>query len=177
MAHKKTVKKAIKGNAEAFELLINEQREKLYKTAWLYVRNKEDALDIVQEAVTKAFVSLAQLKKPELFNAWLMKILIHTAYDVLQKKKKVVLTDDFSNFQRKESIEVEEKIDLISAITNLDYHYRTAIILFYFHDQSIHTISEIMDKPEGTIKTYLRRAKGELKKVLGGVNIDEKRLV
>ncbi|UOQ43742.1 sigma-70 family RNA polymerase sigma factor [Halobacillus salinarum] len=177
MVHKKIVKKAIKGNADAFESLIKEQREKLYKTAWLYVRNKEDALDIVQESVTKAFVSLAQLKKPELFNAWLMKILIHTAYDVLQKKKKVVLTDDFSNFQGKESIEVEEKIDLISAITTLDYHYRTVIILFYFHDQSIQSISEIMDKPEGTIKTYLHRAKGELKKVLGGVNIDEKRLV
>lgn len=177
MVHKKHVKKAMKGNAEAFEILINEQKEKLYKTAYLYVRNKDDALDIVQETVTKAFVSLSQLKQPELFNAWLMKILIYTAYDVLQKKKKVVLTEDFSYLKEKESIEIEEKMDLMSAITTLNYNYRTVIILFYFHDQSIKHISELMDKPEGTIKTYLHRAKSELKKLLGGMSLDEKKLV
>ncbi len=72
MLHKKVVK-AIKGDEEAFELLIKEEGDKLYKTAFLYVRNKDDALDVVQEAVTKAFISIHQLKKPELFSAWLMK--------------------------------------------------------------------------------------------------------
>ncbi|RWZ54586.1 sigma-70 family RNA polymerase sigma factor [Halobacillus fulvus] len=177
MAHKRIVKKAIRGNAEAFESLIKEQREKLYKTAFLYVRNQEDALDVVQEAVTKAFVSINQLKKTELFNAWLMKILIHTAYDVLNKKRKVVLTEDFSSYQDQKSLKIEEKIDLLSAITTLDHRYRTAVILFYFHDQSIKSISEIMDKPEGTVKTYLHRAKKELRKLLGGVSNDEKRYV
>ncbi|MFD2922147.1 sigma-70 family RNA polymerase sigma factor [Halobacillus naozhouensis] len=176
MLHKKVVK-AIKGDEEAFELLIKEEGDKLYKSAFLYVRNKDDALDVVQEAVTKAFISIHQLKKPELFSAWLMKILIHTAYDLLHKKKKVVLTDDFSTFKDEERVGYEEKLDLLSAISTLSHNYKTVIILFYFHDQSIKSIAESMDKPEGTIKTYLYRAKGEIKKLLGGVNLDEKRMV
>ncbi|ASN05402.1 sigma-70 family RNA polymerase sigma factor [Virgibacillus necropolis] len=176
MLHKKVVK-AIKGDEEAFELLIREEGDKLYKTAFLYVRNKDDAMDVVQEAVTKAFISIHQLKKPELFSAWLMKILIHTAYDYLHKKKKVVLTDDFSNFRGSEHLDLEEKLDLLSAISTLSHNYKTVIILFYFQDQSIKSISESMSKPEGTIKTYLRRAKVEIKKLLGGVSIDEKRMV
>lgn len=98
MSHKKVIK-AIKGDDQAFEALIREEGDKLYKTAFLYVHNKDDALDIVQETVTKAFVSIHQLKKPELFSSWLMKILIHTAYDLLHKKKKVILTNDFTTFK------------------------------------------------------------------------------
>ncbi|WP_028782330.1 sigma-70 family RNA polymerase sigma factor [Thalassobacillus devorans] len=177
MLHKYVVKKAIKGDEEAFEKLIKEESEKLYKTAFLYVRNEHDALDVVQEAVTKAFISISQLKKAELFNAWLMKILIHTAYDFLQKRKKVVLTEDFSNFREYENHHIEEKLDLISALSILSPKYKTVIILFYFHDQSIKSISETMEKPEGTVKTYLHRAKNELKKLLGGVKIDEKRTI
>ncbi|MYL56235.1 sigma-70 family RNA polymerase sigma factor [Virgibacillus halodenitrificans] len=176
MLHKEVIK-AIKGDEEAFEALIKEEGAKLYKTAFLYVRNKDDALDVVQETVTKAFISIHQLKKPELFSAWLMKILIHTAYDLLHKKNKVVLTDDFSTFKGEQRVGHEEKLDLLSAISKLNHNYKTVIILFYFQDQSIKSISESMDKPEGTIKTYLHRAKSEIKKLLGGVDLDEKRMV
>ncbi|SDZ83747.1 RNA polymerase sigma-70 factor, ECF subfamily [Thalassobacillus cyri] len=177
MLHEHIVKKAMKGNEEAFETLIKEESEKLYKTAFLYVRNEHDALDVVQDAVTKAFISINQLKKAELFKAWLMKILIHTAYDFLQKRKKVVLTDDFSNFREYENHSIDEKLDLLAALSNLSTDYKTVIILFYFHDQSIKSISETMEKPEGTVKTYLHRAKNELKKSLGGVRINEKRTI
>ncbi|WP_121615455.1 sigma-70 family RNA polymerase sigma factor [Virgibacillus halodenitrificans] len=176
MSHKEVIK-AIKGDEEAFESLIKEEGDKMYKTAFLYVRNKDDALDVVQETVTKAFISIHQLKKPELFSAWLMKILIHTAYDLLHKKNKVVLTDNFSSFKGEQRVGHEEKLDLLSAISKLTHNYKTVIILFYFQDQSIKSISESMDKPEGTIKTYLHRAKSEIKKLLGGVDLDEKRMV
>ncbi|MGM7700422.1 sigma-70 family RNA polymerase sigma factor [Pseudalkalibacillus sp. Hm43] len=179
MTHTKLVKKAIKGNEEAFETLIREQHEKLYRTAFLYVRNKDDALDIVQDTVCKAYMSIGQLKQPEYFSTWLTKILIRTAYDLLKKKKKVVLNgDDFLTMVRdQKSPKTEDRLDLAEAIGHLSIPYQTAIILFYYHDQSIQTIAETMDKPEGTIKTYLHRAKQELKKQLEGANIYEQRLV
>ncbi|MEH6938905.1 RNA polymerase, partial [Bacillus sp. JJ664] len=52
---------AINGDDEAFETIIKAESDKLYKTAILYVRNKEDALDVIQETVYKAFVSINQL--------------------------------------------------------------------------------------------------------------------
>ncbi|MDX8342362.1 sigma-70 family RNA polymerase sigma factor [Rossellomorea sp. YZS02] len=169
----KLVKKAIKGNEQAFEKLIHAESEKLYRTAFLYVRNKEDALDVVQETVCKAFTSISRLKNPEYFSTWLIKILIHTAYATLKKKKRIVLTgDEFldSAITSAEESDIEGRIDLVTAVASLNNHYQTVIILFYFQGQSIKTISETMGTPEGTVKTYLRRAKLELKKLLEGVN-------
>ncbi|MBN8192890.1 sigma-70 family RNA polymerase sigma factor [Bacillus sp. NTK074B] len=168
----KLVKKAIKGNEQAFEKLIHSESEKLYRTAFLYVRNKEDALDVVQETVCKAFISISRLKNPEYFSTWLIKILIHTAYGILKKQKRMVLTGDeyFDNAIASEKTDVEGRIDLLTAVASLSQHYQTVIILFYFQGQSIKTISKTMETPEGTVKTYLHRAKKELKKLLEGVN-------
>lgn len=172
MDYIKLVKKAIKGDEVAFETLIVDQSDKLYRTAFLYVRNKEDALDVLQETTYKAFISMDQLKYPEYFSTWLIKILIRTAYDVLNKKKKTILIGDefFESVTENSTEKIELGLDLTEAISMLNRHYQTVIILFYYHDLPISKIAETMDKPEGTIKTYLHRAKKELKKTLGGVD-------
>ncbi|TMU85098.1 sigma-70 family RNA polymerase sigma factor [Bacillus sp. BHET2] len=168
----KLVKKAIKGNEKAFEMLIQHESEKLYRTAFLYVRNKEDALDVVQETACRAFTSISRLKNPEYFSTWLIRILIHTAYSFLKKQNRFILTgEDFLDHALiAEETDVEGRIDLITAMASLNHHYQTVIILFYFQGQSIKMISETMDTPEGTVKTYLHRAKLELRKLLEGVN-------
>ncbi|MRG85933.1 sigma-70 family RNA polymerase sigma factor [Salinibacillus xinjiangensis] len=170
------VKKAINGDKEAFEAIIKNESEKLYKTAFLYVRNKDDALDVLQETTYKAFISIRQVKQPEYFHTWLTRILIRTAYDVLRKRKKVVLDENLiSNLSDGSSRDIEGKLDVINAISNLSKSYQTVIILYYYHDLTIHQIAETMEKPDNTIKTYLRRAKIELKKIIGGVNYSEQR--
>lgn len=173
------VKKAIKGNEDAFEQLIKQESDKLYRTAYLYVRNKEDALDVLQETVCKAFVGIHKLKEPKYFSTWLVKILIRTAYGVIQKKKKTVLSGEALIYSLIEntSPSPEEDLDLTNAISTLDQNYQTVIILFYFHDLSIKTIAEKMQKPEGTIKTYLHRAKAELKGLLEGAGSYGQRMV
>ncbi|MDR0136789.1 sigma-70 family RNA polymerase sigma factor [Metabacillus idriensis] len=170
------VKKAIKGNEEAFEELVKAESAKLYKTAFLYVRNKEDALDVLQDTVCKAFISIESLRQPEYFSTWLTKILIRTAYELLKKKKKTVLME--SAFLEKKAIVYQEsELDLTFAISALNQNYQTVIILFYYHDLSIRSIAETMNKPEGTIKTYLRRAKAELKQVLEGGELYGQKMV
>jgi RNA polymerase sigma-70 factor, ECF subfamily len=168
------VRKAINGDEEAFETLVKNESEKLYKTAFIYVRNEEDALDVLQETIYKAFISIKQVKQPQFFNTWLTKILIRTAYDVLRKRKKLVFDENLiSNISDGSSRNVEGKMDVINAISSLNKNYQTAIILYYYHDLTIHQIAETMGKPENTIKTNLRRAKIELKKSIGGVNFSE----
>ena len=173
------VKKAIKGNEKAFELLLKQESSKLYRTAYLYVGNKEDALDVVQETVYKAYKSIGSLKSPEYFSTWIIKILIRTAYRILEKNKKLITIDyEFlNNLQDHKVIEIHQKIDLANALNVLRENDKTAIILFYYHGLPIHIIAQMMDKPEGTVKSYLRRAKMELKKILGGEDRYEERLV
>ncbi|MRX72782.1 sigma-70 family RNA polymerase sigma factor [Bacillus lacus] len=166
MESHRLVKKAIKGNRNAFEKLVQQHYEKIYRTAYLYVHNEEDALDVVQEATYQAFTSIHSLKNPEYFSTWLTRIVIRCSGRVLKRKKNVVpLSDEIlSNLPDQANVNIEESLQLLDAIKQLKENYCTAIILFYYHDYSIKTISSIMEIPESTVKTYLSRGKAELKK-------------
>ena len=63
----KLVARAKKGDADAFQALIHEEKEKLYKMAYVYMRNEDDALEVFQETVYKTFESIATLKNNRLF--------------------------------------------------------------------------------------------------------------
>lgn len=85
-----TVKRAINGDAKAFEeLLILEERMLFYK-ALTYVSRKEDALDAIQETSCKAFLSIGQLQNPEYFSTWLFRILIRECYQLLKKRDQII---------------------------------------------------------------------------------------
>ncbi|MDG4657294.1 sigma-70 family RNA polymerase sigma factor [Ectobacillus antri] len=163
-----TVKQAINGNTEAFEALLYASEEKLYYTALSYMKNKEDALDAIQEATCKAYLSLKQLKKPEFFSTWLFRILICECYRLLKHKQRVLPYEESELIKRlpHKQTEKNDTVDISGALSQLNYFYQTAIILYYYHDLSIKQIAEVMDKPVGTIKTYLYRGKKQLKQEL-----------
>jgi RNA polymerase sigma-70 factor, ECF subfamily len=168
MKEAKLVKKAIKGNAKAFEELLVLHSERLYKTAFLYAGNRDDALDIVQETSCKAFLAIGQLKNEQYFLTWLTRILIHCAYDILKKRKREMPVEKLVDLPANSEVRVAENLDLMEAITLLKAQHRTAIILFYYHDLPISEIARTMDAPENTVKTYLQRGRKELKTRLGG---------
>ena len=156
------VKKARLGNDEAFYELIKQRKELLYRTAYAYVKNRDDALDIVSDTVYKAYRSLRKLKKPSLFNTWLTRILINCSLDHLHRRKRAIPVKELAHVpvQARES---SEKLDLYRAIDKLDDRCRTVIILKYFHDLTIREVAEIMQCPQGTVKTYLHKALNSLR--------------
>ena len=160
--------KAIRGDKLAFEELLKSESEKLYKIAFLHMQNKEDALDVLQETTCKAYLAIAQLKEPAYFSTWLIKILIRTAYRELERKKKSIALPEERIAYILESNQAEEpSFDLTEQLSKLKPEYKNAILLFYYYDLPIRTIAVSMGKPPSTIKTYLRRAKLELKQKLG----------
>ncbi|MFU2018521.1 RNA polymerase [Peribacillus butanolivorans] len=169
MNEMKLVKRAIKGNKNAFEELLVIHSDQLYRTAFLYVGNREDALDIVQETAYKALLAVGQLKNERFFLTWLTKILIHCAFDVMKKKKKEIPIEKIIDLSSGKIEKRDEHLDLVRAINQLKDHYRNAVILFYFQDLPISEVAKIMNVPENTAKTYLHRGKNQLKKLLGGV--------
>src|SRR5690606_39568736 len=60
------------------------------RTAFVYVKNQNDALDVVQETAYRAFKSIKNLKEPVYFKTWLFKIAINCAIDIIQKQKKII---------------------------------------------------------------------------------------
>ncbi|WP_254846845.1 sigma-70 family RNA polymerase sigma factor [Oceanobacillus sojae] len=160
-----TVKKAIDGDAAAFEELLFLEEQMLYYKALSYVNNKQDALDAIQETSCKAFLAIGQLRNPEYFSTWLFRILIRKCYQLLKERKQIIPYEENELFIRLESNQEKEieSFHLSEALSKLKTSYQTSIILFYYHDLSIQDIAEIMEKPAGTIKTYLRRAKKKLK--------------
>lgn len=164
------VQKAKRGNDEAFEQLISSVRHKLYRTAYSYVRNEQDALDIYQETIYKAYTSLKKLKKPESFQSWIIKILVFKSIDFIRKESRHFSTGDeelFVELISKESTDyIDQSMDLSEAFKFLDPKYKTIILLRYYHDLSIKEIANMMNYPEGTVKSYLSRAQKQLRPIL-----------
>lgn len=161
------VKKAIKGDKDSLAILIKENKEDLYKIAYSYVKNKEDAIDIMQECSYKAMLYISKLKNPEYFKTWITKIVINCSIDSLKvKSNELYFEDGIESTVEQKSISTDEKLDLHNAIDLLGEKYRTAIILKYFRGMSIKNISDVMDIPQNTVKTYLKRGKESLSKIL-----------
>ena len=158
------IKLALRGDDNAFYELINERKSQLYKTAYAYVKNKEEAIDIVSETVCKAFISIKKLREPSLFNTWLTRILINTSLDCLKKNSKVVPLDE--NLRTDAFIipkDDDQIIDLKIAVDRLNGKLKTIVILKYFEDMTLVEIAKILQCPLGTVKTMLHKALGELR--------------
>lgn len=168
--HTELVRRAIKQDEAAFEQLILLHSEQLYRTAYVYVKNEQDALDVVQETVYKAFISIGQVKEPKYFVTWLTKILIRNCYCVLNQQ--TAAADLVEQVPVKESSR-EEHLDLIDALSHLRKEYRDVLILFYFHDVPMKEIASFIGITLNTVKTYLKRGREELKKQLGGLDYVE----
>ena len=136
----------------------------LFRSAFLYVKNEADALDAVQECVTKGLIGIEKLKEPRYFKTWLTRILLNCIWQDKQKAQTVSLEEYVE--QGTLDYLIEEKVDLYDAIDSLKGHYKTVVILFYFQELKIREIAQIMDIPEGSVKADLYRAKKMLRKWL-----------
>ncbi|TMU87007.1 sigma-70 family RNA polymerase sigma factor [Bacillus sp. BHET2] len=174
MLREKTIREAKRGDEKAFQDLIQIEKNKLYRLAYVYVKNEDDALDIVQDAIYKAFLSIKKLKEPQYFSTWLSRILIHSALDYLKKHRRVVPIEDMGEFFKIENLQLEDKLDLGGAIDRLDPLYKTAIILRYYKDLPIKEIAELLECQEGTVKTRIHRAINQLKSDLERGEYDER---
>ena len=92
------VKKAVKGDRRAFEDLINIYFDRLYKEAYLRCKHEEDAKEIVQETIYKAYRSIKKLKEPKYFKTWLSRILINVANDYMRENGMIDLTHEESDY-------------------------------------------------------------------------------
>ena len=121
---------------------ITERKEDFYRLAYSYVKNKDDALDIVQESIQKALTSVESVKNPDVIKSWFYKILVRTAIDFLRKQKKLKVMDD-------------ETIEFLSR--GKEDHYKDTDLHEALDDLKLEEIADITGENINTVKTRLYR--------------------
>jgi RNA polymerase sigma-70 factor (TIGR02954 family) len=166
-----TVQKAICGDDHAFLELIGAFKIDLYKTAFAYLRNEEEALEAIQEVTYRAYRGLKSLREPAYFKTWLIRIMINYCNDTLKKKQRIILSEDI--LLTAGTSENYSAIELHEAMQALDIRSREILTLKYFHDFKIKDIALALNCPEGTVKTWLNKALKTLREKLdekGGIS-------
>ena len=133
--------------------------------AYVYLKNKDDALDVVQEVAYQSFKKINTLKKPEYFKTWLMKITMNCATNVIKKNKKVVhLKPEYEEFIGADNEDIPLSISLQDLIEALEEDEKSVVLLRFYHNHTFKEISELLEIPLGTAKSVLYRALNKLRK-------------
>lgn len=144
----------------------------MYYLAYSIVNNKEDASDVVNESILKAYEKLDKLKNKEVFKTWILRIVHNTAVEMIRKNKNMIDIEEVDNVLEVEiNNDVETKLTLRDAVNKLKKTYREVIILFYYEDLSIEKISKITNANIITVRKQLSRARKQLKAILKEENI------
>ncbi|WP_343337914.1 RNA polymerase sigma factor SigV [Terrisporobacter petrolearius] len=142
---------------------IVDNKESLYRFAYTYVKNEDDALDIVHDAVCKSLVNINTLKNIDSIKPWIYQIVSNCAIDYIRKNKKYVAISDEIEDENAIGYDTYEDIDLQEALERLPEKYRIVIVLRYFEDMKIGDIAGILNENENTIKTRLYKGLSKLK--------------
>lgn len=159
-----TIKQNIYDKLVAF--LIADQAH-FYRYAYSYVRNPEDALDIVQNAVCKALEHYETLKNEEAVRSWFYRILANECLFLLNTRKKYTLTEDQTQLDgRYEEKGYDHPDDLTKQIDQLEPDVGQIIRLRFFEEMSLKEIADIVEMNLNTVKAKLYRGLKSLKIVL-----------
>ena len=112
---------------------IVDNKESLYRFAYGYVKNQDDALDIVHDSICKSLTKIDTLKDIGNIKPWIYKIISNCAIDYIRKNKKYVINNDL-DLDDSISYDTYENIDLQKALDELPEKYKTIVILRYFED-------------------------------------------
>ena len=150
-------------NAEA---VVKTYSDMIYRIAIRYVTKPEDAEDVYSEVFLSYFRKPRTFESEEHRKAWLIKVTINCAKDLLMKRVPYEDLEEVQVAKEEKGPEREELMDLRQALSELREDYREVISLYYLDDIPVKEIAALLEKPENTIKSLLHRGRAELKEKL-----------
>lgn len=148
---------------EEFARRIEQIRQKLYKTALLYLGNETAAMDALDEAVYKALKNIRKLRQPEYFDTWITRILINECHNENRRRKRFQPMEELPEF----AAEAFDSLPLREAIRRLPADLKEVVILRYFAGYTLVETAQALGIPQGTAATRQRRALALLRLELG----------
>jgi RNA polymerase sigma-70 factor (ECF subfamily) len=168
----------LRGNSDAFATLVERYDRAVYHLAYRTLRDVEEARDATQEAFFKAFRSLRTFKPGAKFSTWIFAIAYHACCDRLNRRKHYTGDElperaDAGPGPEQQVIDLDRAARLRRAIEALPEKYRTVITLFHLQGKQYDEIATVLGLPMGTVKTHLFRAKEQLRRLLGEMEVTE----
>lgn len=162
-------------NRKAQLLLYRKYCDGMFAVAMRFLKNEDDAEDVLQDAFIKAFQKIHQFNGEVSFGAWLKRIVINKSIDFLKSKKQdlVELDETYLHVQSNEDWSVEETITIDEVrlgIETLPEKYKYVVLMFLVEGYDHGEISQVLELPETTCRTRLMRGKVLLKKLLKNKN-------
>ncbi|WP_053366478.1 RNA polymerase sigma factor [Bacillus sp. FJAT-27245] len=156
-------REAINGNEAAQMQLLNLYKDPMYRIAYSYMRNEQDADDALQEMTYQCLKNIHRVQKPEFLKTWLVRIVINTCLMMKRRRKRDVITNDF----QEQPQHMAELFELNDVISQLPIEQQELIHLKYFKDLKNSEIATLLNIPEGTVKSRLHKTLKKIRHLFG----------
>ena len=171
------VKQVINGNENAFRFLVKKHQRLVWHVVWRMVGKSDEIEDICQDVFLKVYKNIPRFRNESKLSTWIASIAWNTCSDYLKKHKRdrldlsetipakaeLAMTDD-TTWRIVHEADMKELVR--KGIDQLPLQYRTVLTLYHLEEFSYNEIEEITGMPEGTVKSYLNRARRQLKEIL-----------
>ena len=167
------------GDKDLYEILVRRYNERLYRVARAIVRNSEEAADIVQEALVRAFAQLGQFSGAAKFSTWLTKIAVYEALARLRQRARMIDSEITAETGNQSFVEALESLTpnpeqqalqsqaleiLEAAVDALPSALRSVFMMREIEEMSTRETAECLDISEETVKIRLHRARKLLRR-------------
>ena len=172
------VRRVLAGNAQAFVLIVQNNQRLVWHMAWRMLQHRQEAEDCCQEVFLRVHQNLRQYRGESSLSTWIGRVAFSVALRMAQKRKlRLDIPNDFEPESAFEQIGSGEDVEtahaesaqlnaLHAAIEQLPSLPRTVLSLHYRDGLQIAEIAQMLDCPEGTIKSHLNRGRNRLKSAL-----------
>lgn len=170
LSDKQLVERVLQGDHHAFGLIVKDTERLVVQIVGRMISHAEDRKDIVQEVYLKTFKHLSGFRYAAKLSTWIGNIAYNTCINFLERRRLRVVGDEFFPEMPADEPGVEALVEgrelkaiITARIEELSPLYKTLLVLFHQEGMSYGDIGQITSLPEGTIKSYLFRARKQLK--------------
>jgi RNA polymerase sigma-70 factor (ECF subfamily) len=165
------VERAQKGDHDAFAVLARGAISRLDKTAWLMLRDADQASDAVQNALVRAWRDLPSLRDPDRFEAWLYRLVIRACADELRRARSRRFDVDITDLTTAPVVSdsttaVANRDQLERGFRQLGPEERSVIVLHHYLDLPLPEVASTLQLPLGTVKSRLYRGLRQMRATL-----------
>jgi len=164
------VKRAKAGEVEAFSQLVRRHQRVVYNLAYRFMRDASLAEDMVQEAFLKAYRLLKGFRGDCGFSTWMYRVTCSVCLSELNRRKKrneVAFNAAHEHIPGQTHIQATDNSEIIRrCVTKLPDRYAMVVTLYYLKELPYDEIADVMNIPVGTLKTWMHRARKQLRKIV-----------
>lgn len=177
--NRQAIERVLAGDSEAFRVIVENHKRLVAHIVFRMVRRDADREDICQDVFVKVYRNLSGFKNESRLSTWIARIAHNTCLNFLEKKKPVlhgdlspeenegietVASDGLDPAQLAQASDLSQRLS--GEIAKLPAHFRSILTLYHLEEMTYSEISDLLQLPDGTVKSYLFRARRMLKKRL-----------